>query len=117
MKNKKEQHKRSTVISKLFRSSRLVKLCSQLCWTVFAWTPYNLLMIEKGFPSTFLLERNEEQDLRGTHLPEVVLNVDVVYWFHHQKKEKDTNQLIETETNQLYLLFFPTVPPGFFLDF
>lgn len=31
-------------------------------------------------------------------------------------KEK-TSQLIGTETNQLYLLFFPTVPPGFFLDF
>lgn len=90
-----KKDKRSTVISTLFRSSRQVKLCkrkNQLKITVvnfvglLAWTPYNLLMIQKEFPSQFfflfffcLLERNEEQDLRGTYLPDVVLNVDVVY--------------------------------------
>jgi len=72
-----------------------------------------MIHVKGFFQIDFLLERNEEQDLRGTYLPEVVLNEDVVYWFHQSKKENNINQLIETETNQLYLLFFPTVPPGF----
>lgn len=88
-----KKDKRSTVISTLFRSSRLVKLCkrkkstknnrSQLCRTV-CLDAIQPLSDTKEFPSQFfflfcLLERNEEQDLRGTYLPDVVLNVDVVY--------------------------------------
>lgn len=48
----------------------------------------------------------KNQDFGGTYPPDVVLNVDVVYWFHHQdnnEKKKTT----DTERNQLYLLFFP----------
>lgn len=76
-----KKQKRSTVSSKLFRSSRLVKLCKTVVNSVglsLCLDAVQPLNDTKDF-NFYLLERNEEQDLRGTYLPEVVLNVDVVY--------------------------------------
>lgn len=89
-----------------------MKLCKSHSVGLFAWTPLND-NTSKDFQVRFAKKGMKKQDLGGTYPPDVVLNVDVVYWFHHQEKEKTIQKLTNYTSCCFYLSlnfrFFKTV--------